>query len=158
MVHRGSSCPGPQRDPWTTIMDKSLGTVLHFWGVFQFTQAQPLPSDHSTMLDLCIQNFFRVSTLYRVGRGRTARKFWKGCIVLRGNREITEKYEYCSTVPRTFVQDCRSTGVVHGPGESMFCIRPPVHVHKGLVIIYREGGWCNVKYAMLDFCWPPLLL
>ena len=27
---------------------------------------------------------------------------------------------------------------------------------KGLVIIYREGGgWCNVKYAMLDFCWPP---
>ena len=27
---------------------------------------------------------------------------------------------------------------------------------KGLVIIYRDGGgWCNVKYAMLDFCWPP---
>ena len=26
--------------------------------------------------------------------------------------------------------------------------------HKGLVIIYQEaGGWCNVKYAMLDFCW-----
>ena len=23
------------------------------------------------------------------------------------NQEITEKYEYCSTVPRTFVQDCR---------------------------------------------------
>ena len=28
------------------------------------------------------------------------------CTVLRGNREMTEKYEYCSTVPRTFVQDC----------------------------------------------------
>ena len=27
-------------------MDKSLGTLLHFWGVFQFTQAQPLPSPH----------------------------------------------------------------------------------------------------------------
>ena len=27
-----------------TIMDKSLGTLLHFWGVFQFTQVQPLPS------------------------------------------------------------------------------------------------------------------
>ena len=26
----------------TTIMDKSLGTILHFWGVFQFTQVQPL--------------------------------------------------------------------------------------------------------------------
>ena len=25
---------------------------------------------------------------------------------------------------------------------------------RGLVIIYREGGgWCNVKYAMLDFSW-----
>ena len=27
-----------------TIMDKSLGTLLHFWGVFQCTQVQPLPS------------------------------------------------------------------------------------------------------------------
>ena len=52
--------------------------------------------------------FFRVSTLYRVGGGgggRTARKFRKRGTVLRGNREITEKYEYCGTVPRT-VQDC----------------------------------------------------
>ena len=45
--------------------------------------------------------------MYRVGGGRTARKFRKGCTILRGNRERTEKYEYCSTVPRTFVQDCR---------------------------------------------------
>ena len=27
-------------------MDKSLGTLLHFWGIFQFTQVQPLPSPH----------------------------------------------------------------------------------------------------------------
>ena len=26
-----------------TIMDKSLGTLLHFWGVFQVTQVQPPP-------------------------------------------------------------------------------------------------------------------
>ena len=58
------------------------------------------------MLDACIQNFVRVSTLYRVGGGRTVRKFRKGCTVLWGNREMTEKYEYCSTVPRTFVHDC----------------------------------------------------
>ena len=45
--------------------------------------------------------------MYRVGGGRTARKFRKGCTILRENRERTEKYEYCSTVPRTFVQDCR---------------------------------------------------
>ena len=50
--------------------------------------------------------FFRVSALYRVGGGRTATKFRKRCTVLRGNREITEKYEYCSTITRTFVQDC----------------------------------------------------
>ena len=30
----------------TTIMEKSLGTLLRFWGVFQFTQVQPLPSPH----------------------------------------------------------------------------------------------------------------
>ena len=27
-------------------MDKSLATLLRFWGVFQFTQVQPLPSPH----------------------------------------------------------------------------------------------------------------
>ena len=62
------------------------------------------PENH--MLDACIQNFFRVSTLYRVGGGRTATKFRKCCTVLRRNREITEKYDYCSSIPRTFVQDC----------------------------------------------------
>ena len=39
------------------------------------------------------------------GGGRTARKFRKGCTLVRGNRDMTEKYEYCSTVPRTFFQD-----------------------------------------------------
>ena len=88
-------------------MDKSLGTLSRFWGVFQFTQVQPLPSPHKQCWTRVSRIFFRVSTLYRVGGGRTARKFRKGCTVLRGNREMTEKYEYCSTVPRTFVQDCR---------------------------------------------------
>ena len=89
-----------------TIMDKSLGTLLRFWGVFQCAQFQPPPLTPHTMLDACIQNLFRVSTFYGVGGGRTARKFRKGCTVLTGKREMTEKYEYCSTVPRTFVQDC----------------------------------------------------
>ena len=83
------------------------------WGTFAFLKRFPIqtgptpPLTPQTMLDACIQNFFRVSTLYRVGGGRTARKFRKRCTVLRGNREITEKYEYCSTVPRTFFQDCQ---------------------------------------------------
>ena len=88
-----------------SIMDKSLGTLSRFWGVFQFTQVQPLPSLHKQCWT-CIYNFFRVSTLYRVGEGKTARKFWKWCTVLRWNREMTEKYEYYSTVPRIFAQDC----------------------------------------------------
>ena len=87
----------------TIIMDKSLGTLLRFWGVFQFTQVQPLPSPHKQCWTRASRIFFRVSTLYRVGGGRTARKFRKECTVLTGNREMTEKYEYYSTVSGTFV-------------------------------------------------------
>ena len=91
--------------PFQTIVDRSLGTLSRSWGVFQCTQVQPLPSPHKQlMLDECIQNFFRVSTLYRVGEGELQENFEKDAL-FRGNREITEKYEYCSTVPRTFFQD-----------------------------------------------------
>ena len=38
-----STCP-PLHIP--TIVDKSLGTLFYFWGIFQFTQVQPLPSPH----------------------------------------------------------------------------------------------------------------
>ena len=74
------------------------------WDTFAFLGRFPIhtgptpPLTPQTMLDACIQNFFRVSTLYRVGGGRTARKFWKGCTVLRGNRDMTEKCQDCSTV------------------------------------------------------------
>ena len=88
-----------------TIMEKVLGH-LRFWSVLQFTQVQPLPNNVGRVYP----EFFRVSTLYSVGGGRTARKFRKGCTVLRGNREMTEKYEYCGTVPRIFVQDCSYCG------------------------------------------------
>ena len=42
---------GKLDDKWlcinlATIMDKSLGTLLRFWGVFQLTQVQPFPSPH----------------------------------------------------------------------------------------------------------------
>ena len=77
------------------------------WDTCAFLRRFPIhagptpPLTPQTMLDACIQNFFWVSTLYRVGGGRTARKFRKWCTVLRGSRWMTEKYEYCSTVPRT---------------------------------------------------------
>ena len=87
-------------------MDKSLGT-LPFLGRFPIHTSLTPPLTPQIMLKACIQNSFRVSTLYRVGEGRTARQLRKRCTVLRKNREMTEKYEYWSTVPRTFVQDCR---------------------------------------------------
>ena len=83
-------------------MGKSLGTLLRCW---VHTDLTP-PLTPQTMLDECIQNLFPVSTLYRVGEGRNARKCRKGCTVVRGNIEIKKKFEYCITVPRTFVQDC----------------------------------------------------
>ena len=91
-------------------MDKSLGTLWRFCGPFSNSQ-RPNPYPYSllptltpqTMLDAHIHNCFRVSTLYRLGGGRSARKFQKGCTVLRGNREMTEKYEYCSSYcPKDF--------------------------------------------------------
>ena len=85
----------------STIINKSLGSLLHFWDVFQFTQVQLLPSAHKQCWTRVSRIFFRVSTLYRVGEQKLQENFEK-----RGNREMTEKYEYCSTVPRTFVQDC----------------------------------------------------
>ena len=74
-------CPLRQANV-ATIMDKRLGTLLHFWGrgVFHFTHAQPYPSPHPTNnIGPVYTEFFRVSTLYRVRGGRTARKFRKGC-------------------------------------------------------------------------------
>ena len=70
-----------------------------FPGRFSIHTGPTPPLTPQTMLDACIQNSLSPP---RVGGGRTARKF-----EVRGNREMTEKYEYCSAVPRTFVQDCR---------------------------------------------------
>ena len=51
---------------------KSIQVLIPaFLGVFQFTQSPTPPLSPQTMLDACIQNFFRVSTLHRVGGGRT---------------------------------------------------------------------------------------
>ena len=63
-------------------MDKSLGTLLRFWDVSHPT---------NNVGRVYTEFFFQVSTLDRVRGGRTARKCRKGCTVLRGNREMTEK-------------------------------------------------------------------
>ena len=58
-------------------MDKSLGTLLHVWGVSQFAQAQHLPSPHKQSLTRVSRIFFRVSILYRVGEGGLQENFEK---------------------------------------------------------------------------------
>ena len=87
-------------------MDKSLGTLLHFWGVFQFTQVQPLPSPHKQCWTRVSRIFSEIQLCIGWGEGELQENF-ENDAVLRGSREMTEKYAYCSTVPRTFVQDCR---------------------------------------------------
>ena len=90
---------------WTKVL-------RHFCisGGFPIHTGPPPSLAQQTMLDASIQNFFRVSTSYRVKGGRTAKNFRTGCTALRENREMTEKNEYCSTVPRTFFQDCMNPG------------------------------------------------
>ena len=87
------------------------------WDTFAFLgrfpiHTGPLPSPHKQRWTRVSRIFFGVSTLYREGGrgGRTARTFRKWCTVLGGNREMTEKSEYCRTVPRTFVHDCLNPG------------------------------------------------
>ena len=101
-LEKHSKLPFSFPPPFQTIMDRSLGTLSRSWGAFQCTQVQPLPSPlRQLMLDECIPNCFRVGW----GEGELQKNFEKDALC-RGNRELTEKYEYCSTVPRTFVQDC----------------------------------------------------
>ena len=96
---------------WTKVLE-------HFrvsGAFFNANRSNP-PFTPQTMLDECIQNFLRDSTLYRVGEEELQENFEKDPL-FRGNREMTEKYEYCGTVPRTFVQDCLNPGL----GEKKVC-------------------------------------
>ena len=85
----------------------------HFYvsGAFSNSHRSNLSPHSTNNVGRLHPEFFRVSTLYRVGGGRTATEFRKGCTVLRGTREMTDQYEYCSTAQRTFVQDCRQTSL-----------------------------------------------
>ena len=60
-------------------MDKCLGTLLHFWGVFQFTQAHPSPLPHN-------QCWTRVSRiLHKVG-GELQENFKKDALFYEGTQ------------------------------------------------------------------------
>ena len=82
-------------------MDKSLETLLRFWGVFQFTQVQPLPSSHKKCWTRVSRIFFEFSLCIGWGEGEL-QKLSKRMHLLRGNREMTEKYEYLQYCPKDF--------------------------------------------------------
>ena len=83
---------------------KSWNTFA-FLGRFPIHSSPTLPSPQKQCWTRVSRNFFRVSTGWRDGKQQeNFEKDW--CTVLRGNREMTEKYEYYCPVPRSFVQDC----------------------------------------------------
>ena len=90
----------------TAIMDKSLGTLLRFWGVFQCTQSNPSPYPTNNFGRVYPEFLLSFSFVYG-GGGETCKKVSKRMHCFK--REPRNEYEYWSTVPRTFVRDCRLT-------------------------------------------------
>ena len=126
-------------------MDKSLGTLLHFWDVFQFTQFQPLPSPHRQCWTRVSRFFFQVSTLYRVGGGRTTRKFRKGCTVLRQNRELSQKNMNIAVLSQGLLS--RIVAWCQGHSEIRYVSRGCSHypgLSPYLLLSTREGGCCGL--------------
>ena len=97
-------------EDWIIILQSWTKVFGHFCISSAFSNShRPNSSPHpGNNVGRVYPEFFPSFNFLLCGGGRTARKFRKGCTVLRGNREITGKYEYCSAVPRTFVQDCRN--------------------------------------------------
>ena len=67
-------------------MDKSLGT-LAFLGRFPVYTGPTPPLTLQTKLDACIQNLFRVSTLFRVGEGELQENFEKDALFYEGTQK-----------------------------------------------------------------------
>ena len=124
-------------------MDKSLGTLLRFWGVFQFTQVQPLPSPHKQCWTRVSRIFWEIQLCIGWGEGELQEHF-ENDAVLRGSREMTEKYAYCSTVPRTFVQDCRFDIVWVMCKASLICL---VCVFSGY---FKDDLLCHFGASMIS--------
>ena len=58
-------------------MDKSLGALLRFWGVFQFTQVQPLPSPHKQCWTRVSRVFFPSFNFVQCGGRENCKKILK---------------------------------------------------------------------------------
>ena len=84
-----------------TIIGKILGTCIS--GAFSNAH-MPNPFPHPTNNVLReYPQFFQVSTLF--SKKELLENSEKDALLLWGNPEIAENYEYCITVPRTLVHD-----------------------------------------------------
>ena len=63
-----------------TIMDKSLWDTFACLGRFPVRTGPTPPLTPQTKFDACIQNFFRVSILYKVGEGELQENFEKDAL------------------------------------------------------------------------------
>ena len=62
------------------VIDRSLGTVLHFWGFFQFTQAQLLPSPHKQIGSMFPEFFSEFQLCIGWGEGELQENFKKDVV------------------------------------------------------------------------------
>ena len=67
-------------------MDKSLEGLLHFWGVFQFTQAQPLPSPHKQCWMRASTSFSDFQRCIGWGEGELKENFEKDALFYEGTQ------------------------------------------------------------------------
>ena len=69
-------------------MNKSLGTLLHLWGVFQFTHAQPLPSPHKQHWTLVSRIFSEFQRCIVWGRGELQENFKRDLLFYGGIQNL----------------------------------------------------------------------
>ena len=69
------------------IMDKSLGTLLHFLGVFCFAKAQLIPSPHKQSWTCVSRIFTKFQLYYRLGEGELQENFEKDACFYEGTQK-----------------------------------------------------------------------
>ena len=84
-----------------TIMYKSLGTHFHFWGVFQFTQVQPLPSPHKQCWTPVSRIFFEFQLCIGWGR-ENCKKFSKRMHHFKSEQRNDRKVRILQYCPKDF--------------------------------------------------------
>ena len=109
-------------ESWTNVL-----VYICIRGAF-FKSHMPNPSHrHPTnKVRRVYPEFSQVSTVQGGGRGggrgKKCRYFQKGCAFLLGDQEMSQNYEQCITIPRTFVQDWSQERVNFRPSQPLLTL------------------------------------